>query len=523
MTEGDIKPTAQGSFSQKPFAHILVFLLDKEMNGTLEVTHGDSIVSVYFREGAATKVQTSVDKRGLGQVMMELGYITLEQLDACNAKIAKVGGLQGQTLVELGAIDVTKLIRGLKEQMLLKLVDIFAMTDGKYSFYKGINKLSGFGPDEVFPIHTFPVLMAGLRTHGDKIDMSPLLRPLANKWLTLHDDIDIIRGFRLNREEKAIVGALLSGPRSFTEIAESGAFDNRVGRYVVYTMLITRQLIIKKTGPSKPPDDYLPPVLSSIPPPPRSTLDPELEARREGILEKAKVLAGQNYYQMLEIATDASIEDARRAYFKLSKRFHPDRIPPVLRSELKETVLYIFSNLKEAHSVLTHPPSREAYDEAMAGSPELSMRTKMKNENEVRDALEAEALFQRAIVFLKQNRLEKTAELLEEARILNPTEGEYLALETHLKVLKRPAGTNLDDLVGKLRRAWEDRQRSEQVTYFLADALKRSGKLNEARLYYRKTLEINEHNIEAARELRLLDRQKPQDKKGSGILRRFFK
>jgi tetratricopeptide (TPR) repeat protein len=515
----ELTPTAKGSFSTKPFAHILVFLFEKKMSGTLDVQQQDTLISIYFRTGAPAKVQTSVKNRTLSQVLLGLGLVTSDQLEACNAKIAKMGGLQGQTLVELGAIDVKTLVRGLKEQMLLKLTDVFGLAGGSYAFYQNVNKLAGFGADEVFPIHPYPVLMAGLRHHADKLDMTPMLNSLSDKWLALEENLEVVRGFRLSRAEKQVVGALLTGPRSFQEIAESGAWDNDVARYVLYILLITRQLRVTAEAPSAR-SEAEPPKLSTVPPPALPSLDSKLAALRDGILDKAKLIATQSYYEMLDLPKDASMEDARRAFFRLSKRFHPDRLAPALRDELGETAEYIFSNLKEAETVLTDPLSREAYDRAMSGGPERSISSKIKDESVVRDALEAEALFQRALVFLKQSRLDKTAELLEQARILNPKEGEYLALETHLKVLSRPAGANLDDLVDKLRRASADCPRSEQVTYFLADALKRAGKLNQARTYFEKTLELNPHNIEAARTLRFLEREKLQsgDKKRHGSL-----
>jgi curved DNA-binding protein CbpA len=290
-------------------------------------------------------------------------------------------------------------------------------------------------------------------------------------------------------------------------------------------MLITRRLVINNEAPETP-SEGLPPSLSSAPPPTRETMEPLLAAQREGIMDKAKALASQSYYEMLDLDANASIEDARRAFFRLSKRFHPDRLPPALRGELKETAEYIFSNLKEAHSVLTDPPSREEYDRAVSSSEEQSFSSRMRDENEVRDALEAEGAFQRAVVFLKQNRLDECAEMLAQARALNPQEGEYLALETHLKILGLPTDGNFDSLLDKLRRAAGERPNSEQVNFFLASALKRAGKFNEAQTYFVRTLEINEHNIEAARELRFLKRRKADSlagKRQSSLFKRIFK
>ena len=517
-------PVAEGNFSKTPFAHILIYLLEKKLSGTLDIHHEKANIRVYFREGMPAKVQTDVKKRELTHILLLQKAINEEHIAAVEKKVAAEGGLLGQTLVDMGYIEIDTLIIGLRRQMLLKLTDVFALNDGAFAFYEKINMLTGFGPDEVFPIHPFPIIMAGLRTYAHRLNIEPLLTPVKTGFLTINDDMETIRSFRLNSKEKQVVGLLLSGPRPYPEITESGIWDRNVAKYVLYAMLITKQLVIHKEYPDDR-EQTKPPSLSSVPPPVKSTGDPKIDALRDTIVNKAAQIGTQNYYEMLGLGDRASTDDIRKAFFIMAKTFHPDRLPKPLKEELNETVQYLFSNLAEAHTILSDPASREEYDRVLKGTPESSSSSDIAQQMEVRDALEAESLFQRALVFLNKQEYGKAKELVDKAKILSPKEGEYLAMATHLQVLERPRDANFEDLERKLRQASAGCPKSERVTFYLADVLRRSGKLSEAKVYYKRTLALNPHNIQAAREVRLIEmRSKRTDEKSKGgFLKKLFK
>jgi curved DNA-binding protein CbpA len=516
--ESDLKPIAEGSFLKTPFAHILVFLFEKRMTGTLDVKQGAEEVVIYFRDGFPAKVSTTVKDRGLGHVMLLLELIDHGKLDACNVRMAEEGGLVGQTLVDQGAIDVKTLVRGLREQILLKLTDVFALKAGTYAFYEKINKLSGFGPDEVFPIHPYPALMAGVRAWGDHLDFEPILSKIKERWLVIDADRDTLRKFRLKAEEKKAVRALLERPMTGAVFLAGGQWQPEVARYLGYILLITKKIAIKDAEPAPKDRDGAPVMsLTSLPADAVAASEPNISELKQMIAEKAKNLAKQSYYEMLEVSPAASTESIRRAFFALSKQYHPDRVPKALGSDSKDMVAYLFSNLSEAHTVLSDPAAREEYDTARAGEDESAGdETSEEQEDEIRDILEAENLFQRAVVFLNQKKHDKARELVSDARELNPHEGEYLALESYLEFTSRPPDADVKDLVEELRRAAAKCPKSERVNVFLARILKHSGRNEEARTYFNKVLKINPHNIDAARAVRLMD----IDKKGGGIKKR---
>ena len=65
----------------------------------------------------------------------------------------------------------------------------------------------------------------------------------------------------------------------------------------------------------------------------------------------------EDYYDILNVARDASDADIKKAYRGLAKKYHPDANPdnPGATERFKE--------VSEAHRVLTDPAQRKKYDQ----------------------------------------------------------------------------------------------------------------------------------------------------------------
>ena len=85
--------------------------------------------------------------------------------------------------------------------------------------------------------------------------------------------------------------------------------------------------------------------------------------RRRLILDTFYQLEVLNYYQLLDIASDAEKKDVRNAYFDLSKVFHPDTMFRKRLGTYKQKMEHIFRRLTEAYEVLGKKKTREAYDD----------------------------------------------------------------------------------------------------------------------------------------------------------------
>jgi hypothetical protein len=67
-----------------------------------------------------------------------------------------------------------------------------------------------------------------------------------------------------------------------------------------------------------------------------------------------------HYYAVMNLAPDASREDVRAAYLRLSQLYHPDRQQD---PKVKQQATELFNRIREAYEVLSHPLKRQVYDE----------------------------------------------------------------------------------------------------------------------------------------------------------------
>jgi len=98
-----------------------------------------------------------------------------------------------------------------------------------------------------------------------------------------------------------------------------------------------------------------------------SLLDPSLEIPLEA---QRTVLAfegrlGGPYHEILGVAPDAELRELRRAYFKLSKEFHPDRYFRKNLGAFAEIVERVFRKIAEAFELLSDPSARREMERSL--------------------------------------------------------------------------------------------------------------------------------------------------------------
>jgi len=69
--------------------------------------------------------------------------------------------------------------------------------------------------------------------------------------------------------------------------------------------------------------------------------------------------AKRDYYEILGVKKNSSLEEIKKAYREAALRFHPDRVPEGQKKEAEEK----FKEISEAYAVLSDPQKRAIYDQ----------------------------------------------------------------------------------------------------------------------------------------------------------------
>src|SRR5580704_14661589 len=135
-------PAASGTLAKTPFVHLLIYASEKKLAGTIEVVAPDQrTAAVLFVGGEPAKMRASEPVSYLGQVLVDLGFITpsalalsLDELEDIRRNNEEL--LHGQLLVTKGLLETHDLEAGLREQLARRLRYVAAMPpETTYAYY----------------------------------------------------------------------------------------------------------------------------------------------------------------------------------------------------------------------------------------------------------------------------------------------------------------------------------------------------------------------------------------------------
>ena len=132
---------------------------------------------------------------------------------------------------------------------------------------------------------------------------------------------------------------------------------------------------------------------SSAPPQTDLVEDVEIdEALQERITEAFRCTGKLNHYELLGVAVDADRAEIRKAYFALSKTFHPDAYYGKHLGSFKAQMEVVFRTVTDAYEAVGRPKKREAYDRYLKHSIAVSAAEKQMGRVEERAQAMSKAL-----------------------------------------------------------------------------------------------------------------------------------
>lgn len=235
------EPSAAGSLAKKPLAHLLIYALDRKLNGTFELGDEKGVsVHIVVEGGMVVRVGTSESVTYLGHILYENGFIDDAQLSASLAEVAASKRLHGQVLLERGHIDLAQLAEGLRQQRARKLQHAFALSARTtFAFYADVD-LVGERPNDVEPMDPLTCIWRGVREHPSWDHVRATIARVGGRSLRIVDGGAIERmGF--DADERAAVDCLRMKPATVPELAIVGGLPMQATDLLAYFLVITKQ------------------------------------------------------------------------------------------------------------------------------------------------------------------------------------------------------------------------------------------------------------------------------------------
>ncbi|MBN1655102.1 MAG: DnaJ domain-containing protein [Deltaproteobacteria bacterium] len=499
---------ASGTLAKTPFAHLLVYLDQRRLSGTLAIWPQD----------------LSDQGRQEERILFRLGRPTAARL------------LQPASSLESG------------------LNPLFILRDAPYAFYNG----DLLGPSEgrlEGNVDPFALIARSLRESARDEVVDAVVEQLGDAKLRIQPQSDLER-YNFISKERALVELVLAEPAPVETLIRNSGLESRLAKRVLYLLAITHAIAVYDEQPpeenlSKPeiekppetpkkqpsvrpspprgipqPSESLRPkknsshelMMNSIPPAPQA-LDNEAREQWEEIRELSRTIDKLNYFEMLKIETNTPPDEVRKAFFTLAKRWHPDRLSEPLLP-LKTQVEVVFGYLSQAHQCLTNEQERLQHLRTIkeGGGTPAAQRA-------LQQVLDCAMAYQRVEVLAKKREYDQALQLLERILTLSASEADYHAMHAWLLLQKHPEGdAPLKEMLNATEKALKLNKDHERAIYYRGLVLKRMKREEEALKFFRRAAELNPKNLDALREVRIASMRKGERRESQkGLFSSLFK
>jgi curved DNA-binding protein CbpA len=254
---------------------------------------------------------------------------------------------------------------------------------------------------------------------------------------------------------------------------------------------------------------------------PRRVLDlpDDLEARGLALeIERIHTkLPELDHYQLLEVDRSASPERIREAYFEVAKRWHSDRFTGYAIGEgYERKAEEVFRRAGEAHEILSDPEKRKSYDF-------VEERKAQGLPIDVSVILEAEGLFRKGQALVRRGQAAQAEAVLRQAVEMNKGEAEFWAY-LGFAIYSTHGSGMLSEARDAINKALEMNSKLGVAHEFLGRIARVEGNVSEAKRQLNLAIRMNRKNVDAERELRLLNlREEKQEDKSKGLFGGLFK
>lgn len=245
-----------------------------------------------------------------------------------------------------------------------------------------------------------------------------------------------------------------------------------------------------------------------------------IETVRAELTERFDEFMKHNYFELLGVSKESGQDEVKNAYFRLAKKYHPDRYVSQFSDEEMRRLREVSSRLNLAFNELRDPDRHKQY------VLKITQPERYEKQQSANRVMEAMMQYEKGKVLFNKQNYPEALKCFEWAVELHATEAEY-----HYMVgqacLRGSAGMKPDyeRILSALEKAAEIQPSTAKYHLGLGYYWKLRGESKRAMRYFKNVKELDPKNHEAIREIKLyLDRKRKAEEResASGKLKKLF-
>ena len=208
------------------------------------------------------------------------------------------------------------------------------------------------------------------------------------------------------------------------------------------------------------------------------------DAQKRRVLAMRRTIGRADFFELFDLGRDANNRQLKRAYFRLSKEFHPDRFYGKRLGPFEGWMAEVFEHLTNAFEVLSHPSKRDDYIARLSGQVRRPKGPQQQTKQEY-----AAELFDRARIAETSGDLSNAVQLFAAAVRVDPA-AKYLRRAASCAV----AAGELSDAEKYAKKAADLERQDPSYLRVLADVYRASARWGEAEQTLVQALELKTEN-----------------------------
>ena len=381
---------------------ILLDMQRSDVTGVLDFTNGPTYKKIFIKDGVMVFATSNHEEDHLEEILLKIGKITNDQYYQMKSLTEKEVKNAGRILVEHGFLKPKELIWAVKHQAEEIILSLFRWEDGGVSF------IEGSLPDEAIPLK---LSAANLIFQGIKrINKPEYFKHICPSHDTLlyysSEPLHLFQDIQLGEIDREVM-SLIDGTLTIKEILDISAYGDFLTMKILCALLSTRMIDVK--GEKILEDRGIVEIIRE----PKSDVDTAFTRRVEDLYSKHESM---DYYTVLGIDRNASLNKIRKAYYKSAKEFHPDKHFYIESDTIKNKLSKLFSFITDAYRTLSDPEEKKKYDQRVT----VGIPTKKENKADT-----ARLRFEEGKGAFKRGRYQDAADLFGQAIYLDSTVPAY--------------------------------------------------------------------------------------------------